>query len=425
MTPIVVNSSSESRSMAVIVFAGGLILALSFGIRSVFGGFLDNLSNDLFGGRVEVLSFSIAIQNLIWGLAQPAFGMVADRFGDRRALWLGFGCYAAGMVLCIAAMSPIALHLGAGVLVGMGISGTAFGVVLAVIGRAAPVEKREYYLGLASALGSVGQVLLPLLASWLTEWLDWRVALAVIAAMLVPMALCIPLLRVQDSPLAPTNTALTDCAGSISLAQTVKEAFRQPSYVLLCIGFSVCGFHLAFITAHLPTYVQYFCSSTSMSPEELRTFGLRALSVVGLANIFGTLLASKLGLMLPKSHVLAGIYALRAVIITISISFPITPTSVIVFATAMGVLWLSTVPLTSGLVLNMFGPQAMGTLFGFVFLSHPVWKLYWSLVGWRMVRSLLRLRVNLVSFNWARFTICRNSPTSKRAATLTANCVRV
>ncbi|MGF1525407.1 MAG: MFS transporter [Candidatus Competibacterales bacterium] len=292
--------------MAIIVFAGGLILAISFGVRSVFGGFVDPLSNDLFGGSVEVFSLSIAIQNLVWGLAQPVFGIFADRFGDRRALWLGFGCYAAGMLLCTAAMSPVALHFGAGVLVGMGISGTAFGVVLAVIGRATPVEQRGYYLGLASAIGSVGQVILPLLASWLMEWFTWRVALATIAAMLAPMALCIPLLRVKRVPLAQTKAAASSCTRSDRLEQTIKNAFRQPSYGLLCVGFSVCGFHLEFITAHLPTYIQYFCSSNSLSPEELRALGLRALSVVGLANIVGTLLASKLGTMVHHIDLSSG-----------------------------------------------------------------------------------------------------------------------
>lgn len=372
MANIAATSSKDSQPINTIVIAGGVILALSFGVRSVFGGVVEPISNDLFGGSIEVISFSIAIQNLVWGLAQPAFGMIADRYGDRRALSLGLCCYVAGIGLCIVGTTPLAQHLGAGALVGMGISGTAFGVVLAVIGRAAPVEKRGLYLGIASALGSVGQVVVPLAASWLTELFDWRLMLTIIAALLAPMALCIPLMRSKAEPSASGDDGSTDGGEAIPLLQTVANAFRHPSFVLLTAGFFVCGFHLAFITAHLPNYVQHFCSGTRMSPEELRAFGLQALSVVGFANIFGTLLATHLGTIFPKPYILAAIYALRTLVILAFISQPMTPASVMVFAFAMGVLWLSTVPLTSALVLTMFGPRTMGTLFGFVFLGHQL-----------------------------------------------------
>ncbi|MAN46073.1 MAG: MFS transporter [Alphaproteobacteria bacterium] len=364
------TSTAPSRSMTLIVLPGGIVLALAFGVRSVFGGFVEPLSNDLFDGRIEIFSLSIAIQNLVWGLAQPAFGLIADRFGDRRALWLGLVSYMAGMTLCALGTTPLAQHMGAGLLVGMGISGTAFGIVLAVIGRAAPVERRSLYLGVASALGSAGQVIMPLLAAWLTEWLDWRLAMLVLAAMLAPMALCIPFLCAEDE--TAHDYERTNGDHTMTIADTVADAFRQPSFLLLNAGFFVCGFHLAFITAHLPNYVQHFCTGTRMSPEELRALGLQALSVVGFANIIGTLLASRLGMMFPKPYVLSAIYALRAIVILVFISQPPTPASVMTFAFAMGVLWLSTLPLTSALVLTMFGPRVMGTLFGFVFLSHQL-----------------------------------------------------
>ncbi|WP_421845989.1 MFS transporter [Marinobacter sp.] len=350
--------------MMPIVLAGGVVLALSFGVRAIFGGVVEPLSDELFGGRIEVFSMSIAIQNLVWGLAQPGFGIIADKFGDRRALWLGFICYVLGMVVCGTATTPLAQHLGTGVLVGMGISGTAFGVVLAVIGRAAPEDKRSHYLGITSAIGSAGQVVLPLLASWLTEWLDWRLMIVVITGALIPMALCIPCLRVEESPSASRDEYAP-------ITQTVRSAFGHTSYFFLNMGFFVCGFHLAFITAHLPNYVQHFCVS-SASPDELRALGLQALALAGFANIFGTLLASRLGMSFPKPYVLAAIYALRALVIVLFISQPVTPISVMFFALVMGGLWLSTVPLTSALVLTMFGPRVMGTLFGFVFLSHQV-----------------------------------------------------
>ncbi len=364
MTTSATTSAGPGRDTTTIVIAGGTVLALAFGVRSVFGGIIEPLSRDLFGGRIEIFSLSIAIQNLVWGLAQPAFGLLADKFGDRRALWLGFLCYVVGMAISVVGTTPLAQHLGAGVFVGMGVSGTAFGTVLAVVGRAAPPEKRSAYLGIASAIGSAGQVVLPLLTSWLTEWLDWRMTLVVIAATLLPMALCIPLLKVKTAAPASGDD-------DVAIGRTVRRAFGHSSYTLLSAGFFVCGFHLAFITAHLPNYVQNFCVS-SASAAELRALGLQALAIAGLANIFGTLAASRLGSIFPKPYVLAAIYALRAVAILVFITLPVTPTSVVIFALVMGGLWLSTVPLTSALVLTMFGPRAMGTLFGFVFLSHQL-----------------------------------------------------
>lgn len=348
-----------------IVMAGGIILALSFGVRSVFGGIVEPISNDLFGGKVEIFSLSIAIQNLVWGLAQPGFGAIADRYGDRRALWLGFTCYVLGIVVCVMATAPVAQHAGAGLLVGMGISGTAFGVVLAAIGRTAPEDSRNAYLGFASALGSVGQAVLPLAMSWLIDTFEWRTVMIAIAAMLAPMAFCIPLMRTgvrQSSAAVP----------AVPFANTVSQALCHPSYLLLGAGFFVCGFHLAFITAHFPTYVENFCLSTDMSRQELRAFGLQALALIGLANVFGTLLATYLGTIFPKPYVLSAIYGLRALAIFIFISLPLTPVSIMIFSLAMGVLWLSTVPLTSALVLSMFGPRAMGTLFGLIFLAHQL-----------------------------------------------------
>ncbi|WP_339782175.1 MFS transporter [uncultured Thalassospira sp.] len=353
-----------SNDTVIIVTAGSVVLALAFGVRAVFGGVIQPLSDDLFAGRIQIFSLSIAIQNLVWGLAQPGFGIIADKFGDRRALWLGFFLYVVGMVVCVTGTSPLAQHLGAGVLVGMGISGTAFGTVLAVVGRAAPLEKRGFYLGVTSAMGSVGQALLPLIVSWLIASFDWRITLLIVTSMLVPMAFCIPFLRAD-------HKKITEDA-PVYLQQTIRQAFGHSSFLMLSAGFFVCGFHLAFITAHLPNYVQNFCTGTQLSPEELRALGLRALALAGFANIFGTLLASRLGGIFPKPYVLAMIYVLRAIIILGFVSLPVTPTSVMIFGFLMGGLWLSTVPLTSALVLVMFGPRVMGTLFGFVFLSHQL-----------------------------------------------------
>lgn len=364
--------SLDRQSIHTIMIGGGIILALSFGIRSIFGGIVVPISNDLFDGRIEVFSLSIAIQNLVWGLTQPLFGMVADRFGDRRALWFGFASYLAGMGLCIAGTSPMAQHLGAGMLIGMGISGTAFGIILAVVGRNAPAEKRDMYLGITSAIGSAGQVVMPLLAAWLSGWMDWQSTLLIFAALLCIMMICIPLMRSQTpSPEGPVKST-PDPGATYSFTDTMARAFVHPSYLFLIAGFFVCGFHLAFISTHLPNFVQHFCTGTTMDAEELRAYGLQALSLVGLANILGTLLVSYLGTRIPKPYVLSAIYALRSVAIMLFILQPITPVSIMIFAFAMGILWLSTVPLTSALVLTMFGPKTMGTLFGFVFLSHQL-----------------------------------------------------
>ncbi|MBT1063729.1 MFS transporter [Bowmanella sp. Y26] len=369
------QKAAFDRGMMPIVMAGGIILALAFGVRSIFGGVVEPLSESLFDGRIEIFSISIAIQNLVWGIAQPAFGAIADKFGDRRALWIGFVCYVLGMLICASGSTPFAQHLGAGVLVGMGVSGTAFGIVLAVVGRASPENKRNHYLGITSAIGSVGQVVMPLLASWLTEWLDWRLMLVVITAALLPMLVCIPQLRV-----ASNSHLLSGNSAEVPVSIAVKSAFGHNSYLLLNMGFFVCGFHLAFITAHLPNYVQYFCVS-SATADELRALGLQALALAGFANIFGTLIATRLGSLFPKPYVLASIYALRAVVIVIFISQPVTPTSLMIFALIMGVLWLSTVPLTSALVLTMFGSRSMGTLFGFVFLSHQLGSFFGVWLG--------------------------------------------
>ncbi|GAB5470722.1 MAG: MFS transporter [Rhodospirillales bacterium] len=364
MTRTAPREQTGTHDAVVILTAGSIVLALAFGVRSVFGGVVEPVSNELFGGRIEVFSLSIAIQNLVWGLAQPAFGAIADKYGDRLALWLGFGCYVLGMLVCSLGSTPLAQHLGTGVLVGMGLSGTAFGVVLAVVGRAAPEDKRSAYLGLTSAFGSAGQVVLPLMVSFLLESLDWRLVMIVVGAMLLPMALCIPFLHCKTVPLQRGEP--------VTISSFVRQAFGHSSFVMLTVGFFVCGFHLAFVTAHLPNYVETFCLAAGLSPQELRAFGLQALALAGLANIFGTLIAARLGTIFPKPYVLAWIYAIRAVVIVAFISLPLTQTSVMIFALAMGFLWLSTVPLTSALVLVMFGPRAMGTLFGFVFLGHQL-----------------------------------------------------
>jgi len=340
----------------VIMAAGALILALSFGVRSIFGVVLDPLS-DSYGWPREIFSFSIALQNIVWGVAQPAFGWVADRFGDRRALWLGFALYLAGMVLSAFGATPMMQHLGAGLFVGMGVAGTGFGIVLSMVGRTTAEAKRARVMATTAALGSLGQMVLPLIAGWITAAYGWQATLIAMAALLMPIALCVPLI----DPKAPPGEAPEP---DIDTRALLAGAFGQASYVLLTLGFFVCGFHVGFMTAHLPPYIAETCGSVAL--------GATALAIIGGANIAGTYIFGRAGGRFPKPWVLSVIYAMRAVVIGIFISIPPTPLTVVIFAAAIGLFWLPTVPLTSALVASIFGPKYIGTLYGIVFLSHQI-----------------------------------------------------
>jgi MFS family permease len=332
-------------------------MALGFGARSIFGIVLGPISAEYHWPR-EVFSLSLAIQNLMWGFSQPFFGIVADRYGDRRALWIGFWLFIAGMLVSAFGYQPWMQHLGAGVLVGMGVSGTGFGIVLSAIGRRTDEKSRAKAMATAAAFGSLGQMLMPLIAGWITPLFGWQATLLAIAALILPMALCIPALGsrpfVEDGPSEPPVTT----------GPLLAHAFGQPSYVLLLFGFFVCGFHIGFMTAHLPAYVAQVCGSVAL--------GAVALSIVGGANIVGTWFFGSLGGRYPKPYVLSTIYAIRAVAMTGFLLIPPSPETVVVFAAVVGLAWLPTVPLTSALVAAIFGPRYMGTLYGIVFLAHQV-----------------------------------------------------
>ena len=388
---------SRFSNTTIIIAAGAVVLSLSFGIRSVFGVMLDPISATFDWPR-EVFSLSMAISNIVWGLGQPLFGWIADRYGDRKAIWLGFWCYLAGMLLSVYGFSPMMMHTGVGVLVGLGVSGTAFGLILSVVGRSTPEEKRSQALALTAAFGSLGQMMLPAVSGWLVDLYGWETTLLIMTALLAPMALCIPFLKAE---VQPANAAASD---NLATGALLRRAFGHSSYLLLTLGFFVCGFHVAFIAAHFPAFVAEVCApfvdlSTNgvtemtfplpfvgevtlrMSAIEL---GAWTLSIVGLANFIGTLIVGQLGARYPKPYILSSIYALRAVVITLFITTQITPFTVILFSFSMGLLWLTTVPLTSGLVATMFGPKHMGTLYGFVFLSHQVGSFVGIYMGGRV-----------------------------------------
>ena len=341
------------RLPAFVIAVGCLILLLSFGTRAGFGLFLAPISAEFGWGR-EVFALAIALQNLVWGLGQPFAGALADRYGSGRVLAGGGALYAAGVAIMAYASTPLVLHVSAGLLIGLGLSGASFAVVLAAIGRIVPEEKRTWAFGLGTAAGSLGQFLLvPVGQAFLAAY-GWSFALVLLSFFAVAM---VPLAGGLRGRVAAARTEQ-------SLGQALKEAAGHAGYLYLNGGFFVCGFHVAFIQVHLPAYV----TDLGLSLET----GAWALALVGLFNIIGSYSSGVLGSRYSKKYLLSMLYAARAVAIAIFIVAPPSQVSVLLFAAAIGLLWLSTVPLTSGLVAQIFGTRYMATLFGIVFLSHQV-----------------------------------------------------
>jgi len=352
-----------------ILISASVILFLSFTIRSSFGVFQIPIAADLGWLRSE-FSLAIAIQNLAWGLATPVFGAIAERFGDKKAIFLGTLLYAAGLCLSAYSISPVQ-HQWLEMFVGFGIAGTGFGVVLGVVGRSATPEKRSLALGLTTAAGSMGQVIGPPLAQYLLNWMHWSSVFLVFAGLILLCLFCLPFMR---SNYVASKAELEESLGSI-----VSRAARDPSYIMIFIGFFSCGFQLAFVTAHFPAFVTEVCAS--ISPDGLlaklgitttAALGAVAIGLIGVFNIIGTITAGALGNIYRKKYLLAGIYAGRTLIAAWFILVPMTPVTVLVFSVVMGSLWLATVPLTSGLVAYLFGLRYMGTLYGLVFFSHQL-----------------------------------------------------
>jgi MFS family permease len=342
------------RPVWLLILCGCLISIISFGARAGFGLFLGPISSQYGWGR-EVFALSIAIQNLVWGAASPLAGVIADRYGSGRVLTGGAVLYAAGLALMAYSSAPLTMHLSAGVLVGLGVAAASFAIVLAAFGRAVTPERRSLALGIGTASGSIGQfTLLPLGQSFIASY-GWHTALLLIAAIVL---LIVPLsAAVTGKGHAGAGTAQT-------IREAFAEAFSHRSYVLLVFGFFVCGFHVGFIQVHLPAYI---------TDQQLPAYvGANALALIGLFNIGGSFLTGYLGGRYSKRITLSGIYFLRAAAIAAFVLAPISEWSVYLFAASMGVLWLSTVPLTSGLVLQFFGLRYLASLFGFVFFGHQV-----------------------------------------------------
>ncbi|MBI5262261.1 MAG: MFS transporter [Bradyrhizobium sp.] len=349
---------STWRTPLVIILCGCVIGMLSFGPRSSLGFFVQPMSREYGWGR-DVFGLAIAIQNLVWGLGQPFAGAIADRFGLVRVMFAGAVLYAGGLILMRYAATPLSLDLGAGVLIGLGLAGCSFNLVLTAFAKLLPAEKRGFALGAGTAAGSFGQFLFAPVGVALIDNFGWQTALTVFAGL---MLLIIPLSLALSTP--PATATNASAAGQQSFTTALAEAFGHRSYVLLVLGFFTCGFQLAFITVHLPAYLV----DGGISAET----GGWVVAAIGLFNIMGSFGVGWLQNYFPKRYILSLIYFARAVSILAFISFPITPASAIVFGAATGLTWLSTVPPTSSLVALMFGTRWLSTLFGFAFVSHQV-----------------------------------------------------
>jgi len=364
-----------------VLIVGCIIIMVSFAVRASYGVFQIPIAEE-FGWLRAEFSLAIAIQNLAWGIGQPLFGAVAEKIGDRKAIILGALTYVVGLMLSAGSTTPIE-HQMYSWLVGFGVAGTGFGVVLAVVGRASSDDNRSMSLAIVTAAGSVGQIIGAPTAEWLLSFLSWQQVFVVFAGAVLALILTLPLMR---SPQVASKQELEE-----SMGQILIRAFKDPSYTLIFLGFFSCGYQLAFVTAHFPAFVTEMCGPIlpggalyNIGITSTSALGAIAISLIGAANVFGTLLAGWAGKRYSKKYLLAGIYAGRTVAAALFIMFPITPMSVIIFSVAMGSLWLATVPLTSGLVAHLYGLRYMGTLYGIVFFSHQLGSFLGVWLGGRM-----------------------------------------
>lgn len=355
------------QTVPVVLVAGSLIAILGFGPRSTMGFFLTPMTSEFGWGR-EIFALAIALQNLIWGAAQPFVGMLADRYGTARVLSVGAVFYALGLTMMATTSDPLALQLTAGVLIGLGISGTAFLLVTTAFARLLPPEMRTIGFGIGTAAGSAGQfIFAPLGQAFITTY-GWQTALVIMGAMMLAIPALAFVLRGKPQA-APVRAGEKDQ----SIPEALREAFGHPSYRLLVAGFFVCGFQIAFITVHLPPYLG------DIGIPAL--YAGYALALIGLFNIIGSLGSGVLAGRLPKRWILAAIYLARAAAIAIYITLPPSVPATLIFAAVLGILWLSTVPPTQQLVVVMFGTRYLATLFGFVFLSHQVGSFFGVWLG--------------------------------------------
>ena len=355
-------------SMTQVLLCGAAIVTLSMGIRHGFGLYLQPITMDR-GWTRETFAFALAVQNLAWGLAGPFAGALADRFGAFRVLLVGGVLYALGLVVMASASAGLAFLGGTGLLLGMAQAGTTYAVVYGVIARQVAPEKRSWAMGVTAAAGSFGQFLMVPTQSWLIGGWGWQSSLIILGCLSLAI---LPLAFGLREPAAAPSAA----QHRQSLGGALREAFGYRSFQLLMAGYFVCGFQVVFIGVHLPSYLQ----DEGLQPGVATT----ALALIGLFNVVGTYAAGVIGQRWSKPHLLAGIYTLRSVVIIAFLAVPTTPISVYLFASTMGVLWLSTVPPTNAVIAQIFGVQYMSMLGGFVFLSHQIGSFIGAWAGGRL-----------------------------------------
>ena len=348
----------KSSLITPVLLAGSLIIIITFGIRGSFGVFQIPIENEFQWLRVE-FSLAIAIQNLGWGIGAPIFGALGEKFGDKKMIVAGAFCYVIGLVLSTYAQNPLT-HQFLELIIGFGIAGTGLGMILAVVGRASSEKNRSMALGIVTAAGSFGQMFGAPIAQALLNFYSWQQVFIIFALTIILVMSVVPILK--DAPMIAKKEV------EISLTKVLSNAFKDPTFSMIFFGFFACGYQLAFLTAHFPAMVTEMCSAIAPSSalhfigvSTTSSLGALAIGLIAFSNIFGTIYAGWLGQKFPKKYLLAGVYALRALIGLIFILLPITPVTVILFSLFMGSLWLATVPLTSGLIAHIYGLRYMGT----------------------------------------------------------------
>jgi MFS family permease len=373
--------NNNSSLITPVLLAGSLIIIITFGIRGSFGIFQIPIENEFQWLRIE-FSLALAIQNLGWGIGAPIFGALGEKFGDRKLIIAGAFCYVIGLVLSTFAESPLT-HQILEFIIGFGIAGTGMGMILAIVGRASSDKNRLMALGIVTAAGSVGQMIGAPIAQALLNVYNWQHVFIIFSLSIIVVMSVVPLLK--------SNSISTKKEIEIGLSKVLGNAFKDPNFGMIFLGFFACGYQLAFVSAHFPAMVTEMCSAISPSSvlnylgvSNTSSLGALAIALIGFSNIFGTIYAGWLGQRFPKKYLLTGVYALRTLIGLLFIIFPITPLSVVLFSIFMGSLWLATVPLTSGLIAHIYGLRYMGTLYGLVFLSHQLGSFLGVWMGGRL-----------------------------------------
>ena len=393
--------SERAPDFKTVLLASGLVLTLAMGVRHGLGFWLQPISQ-AHGWTRETFSLAIALQNLMWGVFGPFAGMAADRYGTARVIVIGALLYMGGLLWMALVDQPMLFAVGSGVLIGAALSCTAFGAISGIVGRSAPPEKRSLAFGISSAAGSFGQFVMMPVEQQLISVTGWQQAFywlsALVVAVMVPMAF-----RLREPKLAHSGKQ------EQSIWEATREAFAYRPFQFLIAGYFVCGFQVVFIGAHLPSYLK---DKGLMDPN----IAVAALALIGLFNIFGSYYAGKLGGFLPKRYLLSTIYFSRTVAISLFLLAPLSSWSVYIFSAAMGLLWLSTVPLTNGIIAGIFGLKHLSMLSGFVFLSHQVGSFLgvW-LGGYLFTREGSYNTVWMITIGLGLFATVMNLPVNEKA----------